>query len=272
MSGKLLSIVIVSYNTREILKSCLESLKEGVTELEGDWEVIIVDNGSTDGSVRYLKSQNLKLRLILNKKNLGFAKAVNQGIKKAAGKNLLLLNSDIICKKSAITKLVKFAEKKESLGLVGGGLVNPDGSSQASVSNLPSLVGAVREFWFGQRGRFEKYLPKTKKTIKVEGVVGAVMLIPDKTIKEVGLFDERYFMYFEDLDFCRRLKNRGLKVYYHPSARFIHYHGQSGQKNPEKVASYLVSSSKIYHGRFRYYLVTLVIWVGQKWQKTLRRN
>jgi GT2 family glycosyltransferase len=262
----ILSIIIVSFNTRTILKKCLESIRLGCQGIKGNWELIVVDNHSTDGSAEVIKNFKPKAgsyQFILNQTNLGFAKAVNQGAKKAKGEFILLMNSDIICQKSSITKLIDFGRKGKNLGLVGPKLLGPDNQPQASVFHLPSLGGAIKEFWLGQSGAFQKYLPQTEKPIRVEAVVGAVMLIPKSTIRRHDLLNENYFLYFEDLDYCRRLNRARLDIYYLPESEFIHYHGLSGKKMPEKVSQFLIASSQIYHGRFKHHLLTLIIRLGQ---------
>jgi GT2 family glycosyltransferase len=256
------SIIIVSYNTRELLKKCLSSI-------DGSYktEIIVVDNGSTDGSVETIKKLatrysfgNVKFKIILNKENMGFAKAVNQGIRKASGDYILLLNSDIIVKPKAIEKMLEFVKRHPEAGVIGGRLLNPDGSIQGSCFYLPRLT----------RPFAGKYNPGDKPT-EVEAVVGAVFLIPHQVLEKVGFFDERYFMYFEDLDYCRRVKQAGFKIYYLPSAEFIHEHGASGASLPQKAHQWLVESSKIYHGKLKYYLMTLIIWLGQRWQRFFKR-
>lgn len=265
-----LSIIIVNYNTKELLQKCLESVfseERGVRS----WEIIVVDNNSTDGTremVKKLQSQHSELRTIFNKKNEGFAKAINQGIKQSRGEYLLLLNSDIIAKPNSIKRLVDFAEKHPGVGVVGGRLLNSDGSSQGSCFFLPTLWRVVKEFWLGNK-RFsvvKKYVPEGKRPSEVEAVTGAVFLIPKRILSKVGFFNERYFMYFEDLDYCRRVRKTGLKIYYLPEAEFIHAHGASGQQIPQQTRQWLVGSSKIYHGKLRYYLITFIIWSNQKWQ------
>lgn len=271
----ILSIIIISFNTKEILKACLNSLKEACHGLEGNWETIVVDNHSTDSSAAYLMNwakKRLVNRFIRLKENLGFAKAVNQGVKKAKGKFILLLNSDIVCEKRAITKLVEFAGGVEDLGLVGGRLYLPNGEVQPSTFHLPTIKGAFKEFWLGQEGSFGQYLPSGDEPQIVEAVVGALMLIPRTVLEKVDSLDERYFMYFEDLDFCGRLKKAGFKVYYYPEAAFTHFHGQSGKKTPAKVNQYLVESSKIYYGAFKHNLINSVIWWGQKWRRIFLKN
>ncbi len=275
-----LSIIIVNFNTKDFLKQCFESLKRVSKEIK-EQEIIVVDNGSTDGSLEMLKkfkeSENQNLKIIENKNNLGFAKAVNQGIKASLGKFILLLNSDIIVKRGAIKKMVDFLQKHSEVGVVGGRLLNPDGSVQGSCFNLPTISRVIKEFCFKGQPVLNKYFPQGNQPIEVEAVQGAVFLIPRKVIDKVGYayrqtgpFDERYFMYFEDLDFCRRVRRAGFKVYYLPKAEFIHFQGASGRKISQKTYKWLAESSKIYHGRFKYYLLTGVIWLFQKWRKILK--
>ena len=138
----LLSIIIVNFNTKDLLKKCLESIK-----LSFNYEIIVVDNDSTDGSVQAINSLKFKnLKIIVNKNNLGFAKAVNQGIKIARGEKILLLNSDIVAKPDSINKLFEFAENHPQIGIVGGCLLNPDGSIQGSCFHLPTLLKVMKEF------------------------------------------------------------------------------------------------------------------------------
>ncbi|MDD5074219.1 MAG: glycosyltransferase, partial [Candidatus Shapirobacteria bacterium] len=190
----------------------------------------------------------------------GFAKAVNQGIRVARGKYVLLLNSDIRVLSGSIEKLIKLMDSKKDAGLVAPKLFNKDGrTSQASCYNLPTVGRVIQEFWFKKTGAFEKFLPRGGQPISVEAVVGAAMLIPKVTIDLIGDFDEKFFMYYEDLDFCRKIKKAGLKVYYVPQAKMIHHHGASGQKEPHKVNHYLVESSRKYHGLIKDRLINFLI-------------
>ena len=256
-----LSIIIVSFNTRDLLKKCLDSLPSSS-------EIIVIDNGSTDGTVEMLKkTKEPKIKLIENKENVGFAKAVNQGLRKAGGEYLLLLNSDIFVKKDALEKLVAFAKGQSQAGVVGGRLLNPDGSLQGSCFYLPTMSRIIKEFWLNGPSTLSKYTPLEDKPVEVEAVIGAVFLIPKKVLQKVGFFNERYFMYFEDLDYCRRVREAGFKVYYLPEAEFIHEHGASGKSIPQQTHRWLVGSSKVYHGTAKYYLITFIIWLGQKCQK-----
>jgi GT2 family glycosyltransferase len=233
---------------------------------------MVVDNASSDGSVEMVKKDFPQVKLIANKENVGFAKANNQGLKKIKSEYILLLNPDTRVKPGSLEKLIKFVREHPQAGIVGARLINPDGSAQPSVYHFPTLWRAIREYWFGQKGVYEKYAPQIKKPIEVEAVTGAAMLVTRKTIKKIGLLDERYFMYFEDLDYCQRVRDAGLKVYYLPQVEILHHHGRSAAKAGSKAYQYLVQSSKIYNGLAKYYLLFSILWLGQKWQKLLGKK
>lgn len=279
-----LSIIIPSYNTKELLRQCLKSVVSGqwlVTRKKRPTtnhqslvtEIIVVDNGSTDSSVEYLKkaAKDEMIQIILLDQNWGFAGAVNRGIKKAKGKFILLLNSDTIVQKNTLEGAIKFAQEHPQ-SIIGLQLVNPDQSIQPSAYHFPSISGAIKEFWLGKKDSYQKYYPKSFHPVKVDAVTGAAMLIPKKIIKKIGLFDEKYFLYFEDLDYCRRAQRMGFDVYYLPSVKVFHYHGAAGKEMPEITHQWLVESSKKYNGLVKYYLLTLIIWLGQKWWRLIGKR
>src|SRR3989344_4602101 len=261
-----LSVIIVNYNTKKLTLQCIKSvIEEGYGILA---EIIVVDNGSTDGSLAELVKLTKSIKLIKNEKNLGFAKANNQGIKIAKGKYILLLNSDTIVKKGTLQKLVHFAENKDDAGAVVPKLMNSDGSVQASVYNFPTLQRAVRQYWFGEKDLLDKYYPTDDTAVVIDMGVMAAFLITPSALKKIGLLNERYFMYYEDFDYCRELRKAGLKTYYLPTAEVIHHHGASGNnvKDTNEQWKRLIPGSIIYHGRFRHYLLNFIIWSGQKFR------
>lgn len=265
----MLSIIVLNYNTGELTCDCVDSVIG--SELKFGYEIIIVDNGSTDNSLEIFSKykKNKLVRIIYNSKNLGFSKGVNTGLKRSKSGYKLILNSDILVKKGSIEKLLDFALKQNDIGVVGPKLINTDGSSQASCLNFPTLKNAIGEYWLGITALYSKYIPVSENPTIVDCVVGAVMLISPRAFNEVGLFDERYFMYYEDIDYCKRVRNNLLNVYYYPKAVFVHYHGKSGENitGNDKQWKRLIPSSKIYHGIFMYNLVNFVLWTGQKFSE-----
>jgi hypothetical protein len=263
------SIVIVSFNTEDLIKQCLNSIAANTKLNKDEYEIIMIDNNSQDSSVQIIeefKNSNpgLNLSLIKNKQNLGFARAVNQGIDSAQGENIFLLNSDTQIKPGSIQSLLEFSQKKPDSGVVGPRLVNPDGTPQPSCYNFPTLINAIKEFWFGQQSTFSKYYPRTTSPTTVDALVGAAFLITKQALKQVGKLNQDYFLYYEDIDYCKRVWHQGLKVYYYPQTEIIHHHGASGKKISSKTKKWLIESSKKYHGLITHYLITFVIWSGQK--------
>jgi GT2 family glycosyltransferase len=274
MPIKNISVIIVNYNTKDLLKNCLKSLEKHHCGLS--LEIFIVDNGSSDSSVDYLKTlknkNNIDYIVIFNGKNLGFAKACNQAIDYAKGKYVLLLNSDTLIKDNSLKLLYEFAEKHPKAGIVAPQLLNGNKSIQDSCYNFPTLKNAIKEFIFGEKGSFLKFYPDTNKPVIVEAVVGAAMLIPQKVINLIGKLDEKFFMYYEDIEYCKRIWQNGMKVYYLPSAQIIHLHGKSAQKSDKKNSfkksnDILIESSKKYNGLIKYHLLNIIIKVGSKLAK-----
>lgn len=268
-----LSIVIVNLNTKDLTIGCLRSIQKQAKDLK--FEVLLTDNGSNDGSVEALKKLKgesfwrNKLTLIFNKTNTGYAKANNQGIKKSKGEFILLLNNDTIVHKNSLQKLIDFAQRNPDVGVVGSRLLNIDGTLQSSCYHFPTITNAIREYLFGQKGLFEKFAPNGETPTTVDSVVGAAFLITPKAKKMVGMLDERYFAYFEDIDYCRQTWKKGLKVYYLPESVITHYHGATFKKLADDGQRWkkLIPSSITYHGFLKHYILYVILWAGQKWQK-----
>lgn len=270
-----LSIVIVNMNTKDLTLECVESIRKEGSDLK--WEIIMVDNGSTDGSVEAFKKLDKEMdnfTFIGNKKNEGYGKANNQGIRIAQADYVILLNNDTVVKKNALKELYEFAKKKKDAGVVAPRLLNADGSIQPSCFHFPTIINAIREYWLGEEGLFEKYAPKGKKTTTVDAVVGAAFLMTPDALERVGMLDEKYFAYFEDIDYCREVWRNNLKVYYYPKVEIIHYHGSTFKKLAKKEDQWkkLVPSSKLYHGTLKHYILNFILRVGQKWQKLTKQK
>lgn len=270
-----ISIIIVNWNTKDLLVNCVNSILS--SKPKAAIEIVIVDNGSTDGSIEEmykLKKSGKIQKIIENGKNLGFSKANNKGIRSSKGEYILLLNSDTEVKNGAIDELLAFTKNEKNIGVVGSQLLNHDGSIQASCFNFPTLSRAVRQYWFGEKNLYDKFYPKSNQPTAVDIVVGAALLITPEARQKVGLLNEKYFFFFEDLDYCRSVRSVGLEVYYLPSSKVVHFHGSTVRKvTTEDIAwKNLVPGSRIYHGVLMHYLINFVIWSGQKWQKIFKNT
>lgn len=231
-----LSIIVVNYNTKALLDQCLKSVFKFTKGIR--FEVIVVDNNSGDGSIELLKKKFPQVKLILNKSNLGFTKANNQGIKVTKGDYILLLNSDTYLLENSLKKLVEKCQSVENLGVIGPLLLNEDRSTQQSVGFFPHLP---QVFWWMSfiddlpGGTFLKSFHVDhdsfyKKDQKVDWVTGAALLIPRSVIKKVGFLDEKIFMYGEEVEWCWRIKKANFNIYFSPITQIVHIgRGSSGK-------------------------------------------
>jgi len=246
-----LSIIIVSYNTKDFLKKCLESLYSSIAGSSLLVEIIIADNGSTDGSLQFinsLKEKDLNLKIIDNKSNLGFAKANNLAIKKSSGRYVLFLNPDTIVQKETLKTMVKFMDKNPKVGASTCRVELTDGRlDQACHRGFPTVWNSFCYF-----SGLEKVFPKSKifagysltylpldKTHEIDAGCGAFLIVRQPVGETIGWFDEDYFWYGEDLDFCYRLKQKGWQVMFVPTTKIIHWKGAASGilKHSQKVSS-----------------------------------
>ena len=251
-----LSIIIPTWNTATITLKCVQSIKKHLPALNP--QIIVVDNASTDNTLNLLKKENITL--VNNLKNLGFSKACNIGAKKVTGEYLLFLNSDMELIDDSLTNMLKFLHKNSQIGIIGPKFLNPDKSSQASVFPPQTPINAIKEFWFGQK-TYSKYIPKGQTPVSVWAISGGAILIKKSLFQEINGWNEKYFMYFEDLDLCRTLHRHGKQVYYYPSCQIVHRHGASGKNLADSDNQWrrLIPSAKKYHGLLTYYIITLII-------------
>lgn len=261
-----LSIGIVNYNTADLIKKLLESIFEKESGFdEKDMEVIVLDNGSEDNLKEIVKDFLPKIKFIQNQENEGFSKGYNKTIKFSQGQYVLLLNSDIEVTKNSLSEMLKWGEYFKEEAVLGGKLVFPDGSKQDSAFHLPTVWGAIKEYFFVKKGSYFMYEPQSSQPVRVEGLVMACFLIPRNIINKVGLLDESTFIYFEDIEYCRRLLEFGVPVYFVPQAKFIHHHGASTKKiGQEKAFKLLSQSAEKYHGKFYFGILNFILRLGQK--------
>lgn len=239
-----LSIIIPSYNTEALLDRCLDSIHKSLAHTPLTYEVIVVDNASTDNSVAMMKKKYPRVRCIKNATNAGYGKANNQGIRQANGTYILLLNSDIVAFPDAIDTLVSFAKTKSN-AFIGGKLLNEDKTPQSSCGLMFSLpVVFTMLFLKGDSLGITRYSP-TSATI-VSWVSGACLLGKKQAFEAVGFFDEHIFMYMEEIDFLYRAKQKKYTVYFYPDAPFIHTGAASSHSRKTPVLN-------IYRGLLFFY-------------------
>jgi len=263
-----LSIILVTYKSEDTIVQLLDSLKRSVAGYS--FEVIVVDNNSIDRSADLSEKHKLKPKVIRNKENLGFSKAVNRGLKEASGEYILLLNPDTLPVGLAIKRLLDFAKAHPDMGAVAPALLDLDGAVQPSCFRFPTIWNAIRRDFFGCKNCFGKYYPG-KRTTQVDIAVFAAFLTPTQVMKRIGGLDERYFLYYEDIEYCRQLKKLNLPVYFYPAPKVKHIHGASGNF-ASHLQSPLLASSKVYYGPLYARLLHAALWFGHKWQVILRRR
>lgn len=242
-SIKDLSIILINYKTPSLLKQCIKSIQKNSPKL--DYEIIVVDNNSNDGTVEMIEESfmyNYKnekinnIELILNNQNLGFPKAVNQAVKKSRGRYILLLNPDITILENSLEQMIDYMEKNTQIAVIGPKLINPNGTIQESCFSRFTTLQIVlyRRTWLGKSKRGQKTLSNfTMKSWdhscsrEVAWILGSCMLVRKAAIENVGIMDERFFMYLEDVDWCRRFWKAGYKVLYYPDVKMVHYYARA---------------------------------------------
>ncbi|MVP01465.1 glycosyltransferase family 2 protein [Paenibacillus lutrae] len=237
-----LSIIIVNFNTPQLTIDCLQSVYQSATSYT--YEVILIDNNSSDNSVAWIQEEFPQVKLIRNRENVGFSRANNQGIRAAAGKYILLLNSDTILERNTLQIMIDFMSNNPEVGASGCKIVLPDGSlDKACKRGFPTPSASFYyafgiSKWFPNNPRFNQYQlshlnPDDEYT--VDCLVGAFMLVRREVIEQAGMLDEDFFMYGEDVDWCYRIKQAGWQIYYYPRTQIIHYKGASSRRKPYKI-------------------------------------
>jgi len=264
--SKQVSIVTINYKTADLTLALMKSIfQPGSGFNSREWEVILVDNGSEDGCPEKVAKNYPQVKVISLARNVGFPKGNNLGMEYSKGKYVLLLNSDIEVSPNSLKRLFEQAQNYNSGAVVVGKLQFPTGQFQDSCFDLPTPTGAFKEYFLRQSGSYFMYRPPDGPNSRVEGAVMACFLIPRKILVNVGYLWEKAFTYFEDVEYCRRLKQNHVPIYYCPDALFIHHHGATSKKiGQDRAFAMLRQASKAYHGPMKYALLTLILWVGQK--------
>lgn len=233
-----LSIIIVNYNVKEFLQNLIHSIEKASSNISK--EIIVIDNASDDGSVDIVKEKFPSVKFIINKNNIGFGSANNQGLEIAQGKFILFINPDCIVSEDTFDKMIHFFQKHSECGLAGCKILNSDGSLQLAcrrsfpgpwtsftkVTGLSNLFPKSKIF-----ARYNLTYLDENKTYEVDAVSGSFMMIRREIYEKVGGFDEQFFMYGEDLDLCYRVQQSGYKVFYFHDTQIIHYKGESTKRS-----------------------------------------
>lgn len=228
-----LSIIIVSWNVKGDLADCIRSI--GDNRPCCDYEVIVVDNASSDGSAEMVEERYPEVRLLANEENLGFATGNNVGIGKSRGEYLLLLNPDTIVHSGSLDALVKFMDENADVGVCGPKLLNTDGTTQPSARGFPTLRGVVHCFTIMRaipifHRCYNSWMMRDfahDKQTDVDQVMGAALMVRRSIFEALGGMDESFFMYYEEVDLCYRIKQSGWRVVFTPKAVITHRGGQS---------------------------------------------
>lgn len=270
-----LSVILINWNTCDLTRDALASIYKETIGI--DFEVIVVDNNSQDGSVEMIKKEFPRVVLIANTDNLGFGKANNQGLKIAQGDYLMFLNTDVVVLYGALNKLVDYLDQHAEVMMVGPRLLNKDLTFQyACRRNLPNpinsffhLFGLTKIFKNSKFvNEYKQYASDPEVTGPTEALSGAAMMFRRKVYGEIGGFDEIFFMYGEDLDFCKRVLDKGWKTVYVSEARIIHFGGQSsGKRRVQSLINFYEAMWLYYKKYFKYnFLINLLVWLGIKFR------
>lgn len=217
-----LAIILVSHNCRPYLQTCLASLEPGLSSLST--EVIVVDNNSSDGTQAQVERFFPKVRLIQNRENLGYARANNQGIRGSDSEFVLLLNPDTMVPGGAISSLLDELKKRPNAGAIGPRLVNETGLVQVSFGKKVSFLAEMKQKLF-LNPYYQVRLRFSARPREVGWLSGACLLLRRQALEEAGLFDENFFLYFEDIDLCYRLRERGYRLIFFPGVEVVHRGG-----------------------------------------------
>jgi GT2 family glycosyltransferase len=246
------AVVIVNYNTCGLLRACLESVST-----HGAASIIVVDNGSNDGSTEMVRAQFPHVQLVETQQNNGYGAAANTGIRVSSAPYVLLLNSDILLKAGALTALTNCMERSPKVGIAGPRLLNPDSTLQPSCFPFPSLLDIFLDTThLGQMARLIPFLGglylrtwNHTHERRVPWLSGAALMIRRAAFDQVGGFDERFFMYYEETDLCRRMGKAGWQTHFSPAAEIIHLGGGSTQKIRAAMMVQFYQSLDFYYQR-----------------------
>lgn len=240
-----LSVIIVNYNGLKFLKDCLNSLYKNLEEVS--FEIIIIDNNSSDSSCEFIKKTFPEIKLIESKINYGFGKGNNEAVKAAKGDYLLLINNDTIVL-DKIKPTLNFFKNNNNIGVVGVNMLNKNKEYLPAAGNFPNYRNMFQFKKLLDLGVEFKNGTFSKESYEVDWLSGSFLVLSKKTFSKINGFDEDYFMYVEDVDFCKKIANIGLKRIFIPNINYIHFVGFNSNKNPMLVKGYKIYIQKHFSG------------------------
>lgn len=250
------TIVIVNYNSKELLRPLVDSINRSSSRYS--FEIIIVDNHSSDGSKELILNEIPDVIFIENSRNIGYAAAVNRGIRCGTGKYFFILNPDVQLCKGTLDKMVNYMENHNDVGALGCKIINPDGTIQLSGKTFPTIKLALYHSFgihhvFPRNRTMHRYYLFEKdynRTYEVDHLMGSALMVRKEAIDKAGLLDEKFFLYFEDVDWCWRIKQRGYKVVYFPDAIVIHEKGACTRKESFRAIKIMHSSMWYFYKKY----------------------
>jgi GT2 family glycosyltransferase len=268
-----ISIIIVSWNAKDYLDDCLNSIIQET--IEYNTKIIVVDNASSDGSPEMVQEKYPSVTLICNQTNLGFAKANNVGIKQSTGEYIFLINSDVTLISGCINQMIAYMEQHTGIGILGPKILDKDRKSQRSCMEYPTLWNVfcrtfALDVCFPHSRMFSGLLMKYwshDNVRSVDTLNGCFWMVRRDALNQVGLLDERFFIYGEDIDWCKRFRDAGWDVVFFPGAQAIHYGGASSSNAPVRFYVEMQRANlqlwKKHHKRVTQLGFTILIWIHQ---------
>ncbi len=276
-----LSVVIVSYNTCDVLKRCFEHLREAARGVS--MQIFVVDNGSIDGTQEMVRVEYPDVRLIESPVNLGFGAANNRALLEASGRYIILLNSDAFLQPDALLHAISLMDADLDVGIGGARLIGPSGGWQPSARAFPSLLNDFLSLsGLASRFRNSRFFGRADRTwcdslvpAEVDWVPGAFSIIRPEALKAAGVFDEDFFLYYEEVDLCRRVKALGYKVMYWPDIIVVHLGGESSKRVPQAIVSragsqltlWRMRSGLLFYRKHHGLAARLAYWIELFWHR-----